>query len=308
MVREVTYYENEHTGRAYKNYHTALKKEKESQLELERIESKRYADELAVEYGFRDFYDLATYLGVNSASIRNFGVRVRVEILQRKFSSFSLQDVKDNLKTLVDLALAEIRDVEVTIEFYLDDMKVSSSNVKKTEFDEFKVVLDVFDPTLHYLGVVDKSDDLYSYRYYTYPAKEVSKEDVVALLNKYGVKYCSDYVSAIESELRDNMTDDDIYYALVSAGVDNWTGYDFARELAEGDSRDWSVLSPEERLGYLRSAGVDNWSVYDEVSDGHFSYDDLSDDEQYTYFQSLEGYLAKCWDNYVAFKKELMLS
>lgn len=308
MVREVTYYENEYTGRAYKSYHTAVQKEKEYRLELERVESRRYAEELAVEYGFSDFYALAKYLGTNASLIRNLEVRMRVEILQRKFSSFSLQDVKDNLKPLVDMALSEIGGIEVTVEIYLDDVKVSSSGVKKAEFDESKVVLEGFDPTLHYLGVVDKSDRLYSYRYYSYPAKVVSKEAVVALLNKYDVKSCSAYISAIESELRDNMNDAEIYYVLESAGVDNWDGYDYARRLAEDDNQDWFALSSEERLSYLKSAGVDNWAFYDDVFGGYFSYSDLSIDEQFRFFQSLEGYLAQYWDNYVAFKKELLLS
>ena len=56
------------------------------------------------------------------------------------------------------------------------------------------------------------------------------------------------------------MTQEERYYALEAAGVDNWSGYDFAIEMAEKDGHDWSDLLPEAKMDYLDCAGVDNWT------------------------------------------------
>ena len=61
------------------------------------------------------------------------------------------------------------------------------------------------------------------------------------------------------------MTKEERYYALESAHVNNWSGYDVAIEMAEEDGYDWSQLSPEDRMDYLYCAGVDNWHFYDEA-------------------------------------------
>lgn len=61
------------------------------------------------------------------------------------------------------------------------------------------------------------------------------------------------------------MTKEERYYALKAAGVDNWSGYDVAIEMAEEDGHDWSQLSPENKIDYLYCAGVDNWHFYDEA-------------------------------------------
>lgn len=60
------------------------------------------------------------------------------------------------------------------------------------------------------------------------------------------------------------LDDDDIYYALEAGGVDNWSGYDEAIDLADSDDNDWSGLSNDEKLDYLFAAGVDNWSWFSE--------------------------------------------
>ena len=61
------------------------------------------------------------------------------------------------------------------------------------------------------------------------------------------------------------MTQEERYYALEAAGVDNWSGYDFAIEMAEEDGHDWSNLSPETKMDYLDCAGVDNWTYYSDA-------------------------------------------
>lgn len=60
------------------------------------------------------------------------------------------------------------------------------------------------------------------------------------------------------------LDDGDIYYALESGGVDNWSGYDVAIDLADADGNDWSGLSNSEKLDYLFAAGVDNWNWFSE--------------------------------------------
>lgn len=61
------------------------------------------------------------------------------------------------------------------------------------------------------------------------------------------------------------MTQEERYYALEAAEVDNWNGYDFAIEMAEEDGHDWSNLSPEAKMDYLDCAGVDNWTYYSDA-------------------------------------------
>lgn len=61
------------------------------------------------------------------------------------------------------------------------------------------------------------------------------------------------------------MDDDDIYYALEAGGVDNWSGYDVAIDMADADDNDWSSLSNSEKLDYLFAAGVDNWNWFSEL-------------------------------------------
>lgn len=71
-------------------------------------------------------------------------------------------------------------------------------------------------------------------------------------------------VLASEANYNDFLDDGDLYYALYAGGVDNWSGYDYAIDLAEGDDNDWSGLSNSEKLDYLFAAGVDNWSWFSE--------------------------------------------
>lgn len=308
MVKEVTYFMDEITGRAYKYYAVASKKEQESRLKIESQEAERYAENLASSYGFSNFRLLSSYLVENIDSIRNAGVKARIKALQnRGISSFSLQDVKDSLKYLVDLAMSDIKGSPINIKIYLDGREVNSYNVNKSEFDETKVELEGYNPTVHYLDNIQKGEETYSYYYLQYPCKSISKEDIVSLLEDFNIQYCDRYMSILKSSLGSNLSREDIYIALESAGVDNWDGYDFARELADEDNQDWFALSPEERLGYLESAGVDNWSYYSDALDDMFDYTSLSNEEKYDLFIENEDFLAKNWSNYTEFKKKLLL-
>lgn len=74
-------------------------------------------------------------------------------------------------------------------------------------------------------------------------------------------------VLADEANYNDFLDDDDLWYALEAGGVDNWSGYDEAIDLADADDNDWSGLSNSEKLDYLFAAGVDNWSWFSESID-----------------------------------------
>ena len=112
-------------------------------------------------------------------------------------------------------------------------------------------------------------------------------------------------MNIIRADYIDGLTDEQIYYNLSNAGVDNWNGYDFAIELAEEDKKEWSSLSAVEKLNYLEAAGVDNWTSYYEAKTSGFDYNNLNEDLQYKYFKDNEDLLAKEWKNYIKFKKEL---
>lgn len=125
------------------------------------------------------------------------------------------------------------------------------------------------------------------------------------LLDKYNIKDCYEYMSNIKADYIDGLTKADIYRNLSNGGVNNWGGYDYAIELAEEDEKDWSSLKAEEKLSYLEAAGVDNWSYYYEAKSSGFDYDYLNESLQYEYFKDNEDLLAKEWENYTKFKKEL---
>ena len=90
------------------------------------------------------------------------------------------------------------------------------------------------------------------------------------------------------------------YYALEAEGVDNWSGYSYAIEMAEEDGDDWFDMSPAEKYYALECAGVDNWHGYEyafETKD-----EDITDEAIEECFKDNEDYFAKNWKNYKDFK------
>lgn len=71
-------------------------------------------------------------------------------------------------------------------------------------------------------------------------------------------------VLAEEADYNGFLSDEDLYNALEAGGVDNWSGYDEAIDLADSGDNDWSGLSNDKKLDYLFAAGVDNWSWFSE--------------------------------------------
>lgn len=306
MVKEVTAYKDEITGKIFKTLSEAKESEAKSKEKLEEKEVTNFVNELAKKYGYKDWSDLLWYLHSNSFAIKNAGVKLRIDTLaKRGVLSFPTSEIKSNLENLVIKALSYVKDEKVTVRVVLDKKEIKSYEIKDHEFDETKVTFDNFNPKNHYLGLTSKSNNEYFVYFHSYPTHEADFMKTLELLDKYKIKDCYEYMSIIKSDYVDGLTKADIYRNLSNGGVDNWGGYDYAIDLAEADERDWSSLKPEEKLNYLENAGVDNWGYYYEAKSNGFDYDNLNEELQYEYFKDNEDLLAKKWENYTKFKKEL---
>ena len=73
-----------------------------------------------------------------------------------------------------------------------------------------------------------------------------------------------DYIFETEPSQLEVLADNANYNAFLDDGVDNWSGYDVAIDMADADGNDWSGLSNSEKLDYLFAAGVDNWNWFAE--------------------------------------------
>lgn len=102
------------------------------------------------------------------------------------------------------------------------------------------------------------------------------------------------------------MDDNDILLVLEYGGVDNWDGYEYAREMAEEDGLSWSKLSPEEQLDYLDRAGVDNWGWYSESINNYlkdYSGVQPTPQEYVAIFESIPS--PELWSNYDSYKSQV---
>ena len=213
--------------------------------------------------------------------------------------------MQNHLDSIVTKAFADIKDEKVTVRVILDKKEIKSYEIKGHEFDETKVTFDSFNPKIHYFGLTSKSNNEYFVYFHSYPTHEADFIKTLELLDKYNIKDCYEYMSNIKADYVDGLTKADIYRNLSNGGVDNWGGYSYAMELAEEDEKEWYLLTPEEKLNYLENAGVDNWGYYYEAKSSGFDYDNLNETLQYEYFKDNEDLLAKKWENYAKFKKEL---
>ena len=169
---------------------------------------------------------------------------------------------------IVTKAFADIKDEKVTVRVILDKKEIKSYEIKDHEFDETKVTFDSFNPKIHYFGLTSKSNNEYFVYFHSYPTHEADFMKTLELLDKYNIKDCYEYMSNIKADYVDGLTKADIYRNLSNAGVDNWCYY------------------------------------YEAKSSG-FDYDNLNETLQYEYFKDNEDLLAKKWENYTKFKKEL---
>ena len=306
MVKEITAYKDEITGKIFKTFSEAKESEAKSKEKLEEKEVTNFVNELAKKYGYKDWSDLLWYLHSNSFAIKNAGVKLRIDTLSKRgVLSFPTSEIKSNLENLVIKALSYVKDEKVIVRVILDKKEIKSYEIKDHEFDETKVTFDRFNPKNHYFGLTSKSNNEYFVYFHSYPTHEADFMKTLELLDKYNIKDCYEYMSIIKSDYVDGLTKADIYRNLSNGGVDNWGGYDYAMELAEEDEKEWSSLKAEEKLSYLEAAGVDNWAYYYESKSSGFDYDYLNETLQYEYFKDNEDLLAEKWENYTKFKKEL---
>lgn len=305
MVKEITAYKDEITGKIFKTLEEAKKSEEKAKQLTEEKEIQNFANDLAKRYGYSSWTGLIFYLNNNIDEIKNPGVKIRVIELQKRLTSFPLTEVQNHLENIITKALADVKDEKGTVRVILDKKEIKSYEIKDHEFDETKVTFDNFNPKIHYFGLTSKSNNEYFVYFHSYPTHEVDMIKTLELLDKYNIKDCYEYMSNIKADYIDGLTKADIYRNLSNGGVDNWGGYSYAMELAKEDEKEWYLLTPEEKLNYLENAGVDNWGYYYETKSSGFDYDNLNETLQYEYFKDNEDLLAKKWENYAKFKKEL---
>lgn len=308
MVKEITAYKDEITGKIFKTLSEAKESEQKAKELSEKKEITIFAENLAKRFGYSSWFDLIFYLNNNIDKIQNGAVKIRVIELQKRLPSFPLTEIQNHLETIITNALSYIEEKKVTVRIIVGAGKlteVKSYEIKEHDFDDTKVTFDFFNPKLHYLGKVEKKNNEILVYFYNYPTHEADFMKTLELLDKYNIKDCYEYMSIIKSDYVDGLTKADIYRNLSNCGVDNWGGYDYAIELAEEDEKEWSSLKAEEKLSYLEAAGVDNWAYYYESKSSGFDYDNLNETLQYEYFKDNEDLLAKKWKNYAKFKKEL---
>lgn len=281
------------------------KSEEKAKRLTEEKEIQNFANDLAKRYGYSSWTGLIFYLNNNIDKIKNSAVKIRVIELQKRLTSFPLTEVQNHLENIITKALADVKDEKGTVRVILDKKEIKSYEIKDHEFDETKVTFDNFNPKIHYFGLTSKSNNEYFVYFHSYPTHEVDMIKTIELLDKYNIKDCYEYMSNIKADYIDGLTKADIYRNLSNGGVDNWGGYSYAMELAEEDEKEWYLLTPEEKLNYLENAGVDNWGYYYEAKSSGFDYDNLNEELQYEYFKDNEDLLAKKWENYTKFKKEL---
>lgn len=305
MVKEVTAYKDEITGKIFKTLSEAKESEQKAKRLTEEKEIQNFANDLAKRYGYSSWTGLIFYLNNNIDKIKNSAVKIRVIELQKRLTSFPLTEVQNHLENIITKALADVKDEKGTVRVILDKKEIKSYEIKDHEFDETKVTFDNFNPKIHYFGLTSKSNNEYFVYFHSYPTHEVDMIKTLELLDKYNIKDCYEYMSNIKADYIDGLTKADIYRNLSNGGVDNWGGYSYAMELAEEDEKEWYLLTPEEKLNYLENAGVDNWGYYYESKSSGFDYDNLDESLQYEYFKDNEDLLAERWENYTKFKKEL---
>ena len=308
MVKEITAYKDEITGKIFKTFEEAQKSEEKAKRLTEEKEIENFANNLAKRYGYSSWTGLIFYLNNNIDKIKNAGVKIRVIELQKRLTSFPLTEVQNHLENIITKALADVKDESVIVNIVVDSKTVKSYEIKEHEFDETKITFKEFNPKKYYFDKTarrpERPGEIFVY-FHSYPTHKADFMKTLELLDKYNIKDCYEYMSIIKSDYVDGLTKADIYRNLSNGGVDNWGGYDYAIELAENDEKEWSSLKAEEKLSYLEDAGVDNWGYYYESKSSGFDYDNLNEALQYEYFKDNEDLLAKKWENYAKFKKEL---
>ena len=303
MVVEIKAYKNEITGKIYENRYKAIESEEKARKKQEKEEVKQTAENIAKELGFDNFREVLNYLAENEDKVKRIGVKMRINaLMNRGVETFSLADVQEGLKVLIEAAIKEIENISYKVIIKLDNEIVEEVETKEVD----KVIYKDYNPTKMYYNGEHKEEDSYVKEYVSYPKKTVvSLYEALIESDIENFDYFIEDVKDLYSDYQEELSNEDKYYALVNAGVDNWSGYEEAIESAEENDEDWNDLSAEDKYIYLSNAGVDNWSYYSDALSPEVDFNDVSADIIEKIFSEYEKDYAENWDNYQKMKFKL---
>ena len=303
MVIEIKAYKNEITGKIYENRYKAIESEEKARKKQEKEEVKKTAENIANELGFDNFRDVLNYLAGNEYKVKSIGIKMRINaLMNRGVETFGLADVKEGLKVLIEAAMKEIENISYKVIIKLDNKIVEEVETKEVN----KVNYKDYNPTKMYYNGEHKEEDSYVKEYVSYPKKTVvSLYEALIESDIENFDYFIEDVKDLYSDYQEELSNEDKYYALVNAGVDNWSGYEEAIESAEENDEDWNDLSAEDKYIYLSNAGVDNWSYYSDALSPEVDFNDVSADIIEKIFSEYEKDYAENWDNYQKMKFKL---
>ena len=247
----------------------------------DKIEKDKIYNDTAVELGFSDKHNLEKYLKDNLNKITNKIVQIKTKLLLEKFYDFSLSEIENNLKKLISIAIDDIEGGKSQALIYIDDKLY-----KKEDISDFNFSYD-FDIKMFYQDSKEIQNNNLVIKLKSYPEPVISLEDAI---KQFDLMNNEVFVDVLKVNL--DLSPEETFDALKFGGVDNWSGYGIAIELAESEGEKWSELSKADKLIFLKNAGVDNWSFYDEsIEDYKDSYIeiDISLEQQAKYFIEYEN-------------------
>ena len=301
MVVELKAYKNEIAGKIYENRYKAIESEEKARKKQEKV--KQTAENIANELGFDNFREVLNYLAENEDKVKRIGVKMRINaLMNRGVETFGLADVKEGLKVLIEAAMKEIENISYKVIIKLDNKIIEEIETKEVD----KVNYKAYNPTKMYYNGEHKKEDSYVKEYVSYPKKTVvSLYEALIESDIENFDYFIEDVKDLYSDYQEELSNEEKYFALVNAGVDNWSGYEEAIELAEDNNEDWNDLSAEDKYIYLSNAGVDNWSYYSEALSPEVDFNDVSADIVEKIFLEYEKDYAEKWNNYQKMKFKL---
>ena len=264
---------------------------------------KQTAENIATELGFDNFREVLNYLAENEDKVKQIGVKMRINaLMNRGVETFGLEDVQEGLKVLIEAAMKEIENISYKVIIKLDNKIVEEVETKEVD----KVNYKDYNPTKMYYKGEHKEKDSFVKEYVSYPKKTVvSLYEALIESDIENFDYFIEDVKDLYSDYQEELSNEEKYFALVNAGVDNWSGYEEAIELAEENNEDWHRLSAEDKYIYLSNAGVDNWSYYSEALSPEVDFNDVSTDIIEKIFLEYEKDYAEKWKNYQKMKFKL---
>lgn len=300
MVIEIKAYKNEITGKIYEDRYKAIESEEKARRKQEKEEVKQTAENIAKELGFDNFREVLNYLAENEDKVKRIGVKMRINaLMNRGVETFGLADVKEGLKVLIEAAIKEIENISYKVIIKLDNKIVEEVETKEVDKANYKK----YNPTKMYYKGEYKDKDNFVKEYISYPKKTVvSLYEALIESDIEDFEYFVEDVKDLFSDYQEELSNEEKYFALVNAGVDNWPGYEEAIELAEENNEDWHRLSAEDKYIYLSNAGVDNWSYYSEALSPEVDFNDVSSDIIEKIFLEYEKNYAENWKNYQKMK------